>query len=255
MRSGRFGLIGASWMLAAVMAASPSFAQSSPTAEDRKLQSDVEHRIAGLDKDAAQIKVAVKDRVVTLSGMVPTLWVKDEAIKRARKADRVDSLVSDLTIERGEDDKTLAREVGERIRKYDRYTVYDNIDGRVDNGVVSLIGAVSQPEKASDILERIAKIRGVQAIDNKIEVLPANQSDDRLRRAIVDAIYRDPAFVNYSRVDPPIHVIVNNGHVTLVGYVRGQEELIKAESATRSIHGVLALNNKVQVANKQNPTR
>jgi len=255
VRSGPLGIIVASWTLAAVLAASPSLAQSATTPDDRKLQSDVEHKLAGLDKDAAQVKVAVSDGVVTLSGMVPTLWVKDEAIKRARKADRVKTLVSDLTIARGEDDKTLAREVGERIRKYDRYTVYDSIDGRVNNGTVTLTGAVSQPEKSSDILERIAKVRGVQAIDNKIEVLPANQSDDRLRRLIVEAIYREPAFENYSRVDPPIHVIVNNGHVTLIGYVRGQEELIKAESATRSILGVLALDNKVQVANAQNPTR
>ncbi len=78
-----------------------------------------------------------------------------------------------------------------------------------------------------------------------------SQSDDRLRVAIVNAIYRDPAFENYSRVDPPIRVIVNNGHVTLVGFVRSQIEAIKAESAARGVFGVLAFENKVQVAGKQ----
>ena len=100
---------------------------------------------------------------------------------------------------------------------------------RIGSGIVRLTGAVSAPEKLSDILERVAKVKGVQAIDNHVEVLPASQSDDRLRVAIVDAIYRDPAFENYSRVDPPIRVIVNNGHVTLVGFVRSQIEAIKAE--------------------------
>jgi osmotically-inducible protein OsmY len=45
-------------------------------------------------------------------------------------------------------------------------------------------------------------------------------------------------------------VIVNNGHVTLIGYVRSQEELIRAESAARNVFGVLALDNKVQLISK-----
>jgi osmotically-inducible protein OsmY len=118
-----------------------------------------------------------------------------------------------------------------------------------------MTGAVSQPDKSTDILERVAKVRGVQGIDNKIDVLPASQSDDRLRLAIVTAIYRDPAFENYSMVDPPIHVIVNNGHVTLVGYVRSQIEILKAESAARAVFGVLAVEDKVQLIGKQPPAR
>jgi len=140
--------------------------------------------------------------------------------------------------------------VGDRIQKYERYSVYDYIDLRVGRGNVRLTGAVSAPEKLSDILERVAKVKGVQAIDNKVEVLPSSQADDRLRVAIVNAIYSDPAFDNYSRVDPPIHVIVNNGHVTLVGYVRSQEELIRAESSARGVFGVLAFDNKVQLISK-----
>ena len=54
----------------------------------------------------------------------------------------------------------------------------------------------------------------------------------------LEAIYRDEAFQNYSMVDPPVHVIVNNGHVTLVGFVRSQIERIKAESIARMMNGV-----------------
>jgi osmotically-inducible protein OsmY len=76
-----------------------------------------------------------------------------------------------------------------------------------------------------------------------------------LRVAIANAIYSDPAFDNYSRVDPPIRVIVNNGHVTLVGYVRSQIELIKAESAARGVFGVLAFDSKVQLIGKASQGR
>ena len=243
--------------VAAVGAAAPSFAQQNGIAPaDREIRAEVQRKLRGLD-GASRITVDVQAGVVTLSGMVPTLWTKEEAISRARSAGQIQSLVSELEIARAENDAALARQVIERIRKYDRYSVYDSIDGRVSNGVVSLSGAVSAPEKSTDIFERVAKVRGVQAIDNKIEVLPVSQSDDRLRRAIVTAIYSDPAFENYSMVDPPIHVIVNNGHVTLVGFVRAQLEVIKAESAARAVFGVLAFENKVQVTGggKASPKR
>jgi hyperosmotically inducible protein len=214
---------------------------------DSQIKADVQQRLKGLDVGPSGLSVEVQDGVVMLSGTVPTLWVKEEAVKRARKASNVQSLVADLTIPKAESDLVLAREVSDRIRHYDLYTVYDVVDGFVRNGAVRLAGAVTEPKKAADIFERIAKLRGVQAIDNQIEVLPTSQSDDRLRVRIATAIYSDEAFVNYSRVDPPIRVIVNNGHVTLVGVVRAELERFKAESITRMIPGVLAFDNKVQV--------
>jgi osmotically-inducible protein OsmY len=221
--------------------------QTTISSADRQIRADVQHKLSDLE---GRVTVEVQDGVVTLSGMLPNLWAKEEAVRRALKAQHIQSIVSNLTIAKAEDDATLARQVGERIRTYDRYSVYDYIDLRVGRGNVRLTGAVSAPEKLSDILERVAKVKGVQAIDNKVEVLPSSQSDDRLRVAIVNAIYSDPAFDNYSRVDPPIHVIVNNGHVTLVGYVRSQEELIRAESSARGVFGVLAFDNKVQLISK-----
>jgi osmotically-inducible protein OsmY len=234
-------------ILASLSCASAAVASAEPqttSSADRKIRADVQHNLAGL---GGRVTVEVQEGVVTLSGMLPHLWAKQEAVRRALKADNVKSLVSDLTIAKPEDDAALAKKVGERIRSYERYSVFDYIDGRVGNGVVNLTGAVSAPEKLSDIVERVAKVNGVQDINNKVEVLPVSQSDDRLRVAIVNAIYRDPAFENYSRVDPPIRVIVNNGHVTLIGYVRSQEERIRAESSARMVFGVLTFDNKVQL--------
>ena len=49
---------------------------------------------------------------------------------------------------------------------------------------------------------------------------------------------------------PPIHVIVDRGHVTLVGVVRSEIEKRKAYEAARFVNGVLALEDKVIVAKK-----
>jgi hyperosmotically inducible protein len=88
----------------------------------------------------------------------------------------------------------------------------------------------------------------VQAIDNKVIVLPASSSDDGLRVAIADAIYGLAEFERYSMANPPIHVIVNNGHVTLIGVVRSELERRKAHEAARFVFGVLALDDRVKLA-------
>jgi osmotically-inducible protein OsmY len=230
--------------VAVVLAAS---AATAAAPADSQIKSEVQRQLAKVDASASRLTVDVRDGVVMLSGGVATLWVKQEAVKRALKVNGVHSLMADITITRAENDATLLRQVGDAIRHYDLYTVYDNIEGRVRSGTVRLEGAVTEPKKSSDILERVAKVRGVQAIDNGIIVLPASQNDDRLRVAIATSIYRDEAFQNYSMVDPPVHVIVNNSHVTLVGFVRSQIERIKAESIARSMSGVLAVDNKVQL--------
>jgi osmotically-inducible protein OsmY len=229
-----------------VTAAAPSDSQIKGPG-DGQIKADVQRQLARLDPGASRLSVEVRDGVVMLSGTVGSLWLKEEAVKRALKVSGVQSLAADLTIAKAENDLALLRAVGDAVRRYDRYSVYDNIEGRVGKGAVRLEGAVTEPKKAEDIVERVAKVRGVQAIDNRIVVLPASQTDDRLRVAIATAIYRDEAFVNYSMVDPPVHVIVNNGHVTLTGFVRSQIERIKAESVARMTFGVLALDNKVQL--------
>jgi osmotically-inducible protein OsmY len=235
---------------AAALIASLEPAAGAAAATDSQIKAEVSRQLAKLDPGAARLTVDVKDGVVSLSGDISTLWLKEEAVKRVLKVDGVQSLRSDLVIPGAENDQVLVREVSERIRKYDLYGVYDNIEGRVSHGRVRLDGAVTEPKKSDDILERVAKVKGVQAIENRIEVLPASQSDDRLRVAIATAIYRDQAFGDYSMVDPPVHVIVNNGHVTLVGYVRSPAEKIKAESIARTATGVLGLENRVQVVGR-----
>jgi hyperosmotically inducible protein len=183
-----------------------------------------------------------------LSGTVSSLWLKEETIKRALKVPGRTELQSDITINKAESDEKLAAEVVKRITSYDRFTVYDDFQGRVRNGVVFMSGAVTEENKLTDIVERVAKIKGVQAIDNKVTILPANRSDDALRVAIANAIYRNPEFENYSMANPPIHVIVNNGYVTLTGIVRSEVEKIKAHESAASVFGSIKIDDRVRLA-------
>jgi hyperosmotically inducible protein len=61
---------------------------------------------------------------------------------------------------------------------------------------------------------------GIKGVVNRIEVLPASRSDDELRNGIANAIYGNSAFSRYaSQPNPPIHIIVERGRVTLEGVV------------------------------------
>ena len=106
------------------------------------------------------------------------------------------------------------------IRTYPNYSVFDNVKIRVDNGNVELFGQVSQPYKKADLQRIAARVPGVASVTNDLEVLPLSPFDNRIRLQVARAIYRDPVLSRYGiQAVPPIHIIVDNGHVTLEGIV------------------------------------
>ena len=114
----------------------------------------------------------------------------------------------------------LEKGVRHEILMYPYYTLWDDISFRIDNGNVSLLGAVSQPYKKSDIERIVQRIPGVASVTNDLKVLPLSPQDDRLRLQVARAIYRDPILSRYGMgAVPAIHIIVDNGRVTLTGAV------------------------------------
>ena len=114
----------------------------------------------------------------------------------------------------------IFRNVQRQVLSYPHFTVFDSVHARIDAGTLTLTGKVTMPFKRSDLEERVRKVAGIQKIDNRLEVLPASKFDDELRNGIANAIYGNSAFVNYAnQVNPPIHIVVERGRVTLEGVV------------------------------------
>jgi hyperosmotically inducible periplasmic protein len=223
---------------------------------DGQIKAKVEHKLSGLDLASSNLTVGVHNGVVMLSGMVPSLWLKQEAIERARKTDDVTSVVSELSVTKAESDDILANEIATRVRQYAFYTIYDDITGRVHDGLVTLTGKVTSPHKASEIADRVAKVYGVREVDNQIETLPMSTFDDQLRYAIARRIYRDALFSNYAiQANPPIHIVVDRGHVTLAGAVNSEVERRMAEVFARSAFGVFSVKNKLRLDSEMSSSR
>ena len=185
---------------------------------------------------------------MTLSGRVPTFWVKDQAIKRTLAVEGVETVVSELEIPVVEDDNDVAQDVGRAIQRYPHYTIWDHIDGRINKGVVFLSGRVTPDrDKASDIFERVAKIKGVQDLQSEIRTLSPSRGDRELRQSIGYRVFSSAHFERFASMpNPPFHIIVDNSVVTLVGYVQSKIELLEIQRIVAQTQGILRVENQLQ---------
>ena len=189
----------------------------------------------GLDLEG--VTVTVDGTEATLAGSVPTLWDKTEAISRTLAFPQVETVASELTVPEIEDDNEIAREVGRAIINYRYITIWDYVGGGVEDGVVTLAGAVTPDrDKPAELFERVARIPGVQDIRMGIAQQSASARDDRLRMEIAARALRHPTLSHYTLtgdIIPPFRIIVDQAIVTLVGSVRSGAESRILETIAR----------------------
>lgn len=128
-------------------------------------------------------------------------------------------------------DQRIANDIVRQVNSYSRFTIFDDVNISVENGLVTLTGKVTMPYKKNDIAKRVADVHGVREVMNQIDVLPVSSFDEELRLRIARAIYGNPSFWNYAAMaNPPIHIIVEHGKVTLTGVVSSNVERMLARS-------------------------
>jgi hyperosmotically inducible protein len=144
------------------------------------------------------------------------------------------------------EDLQIFRDVSNSVLRYSRFTIFDSVHASVDEGVVVLTGKVTMPFKSNDIEKRVARVEGVREVQNKIDVLPVSLFDDELRYRIARSIYGNSSFWNYAAMsNPPIHVIVERGRVTLEGVVNSNVERMLARSLA-SQFGAFSITNNLK---------
>lgn len=132
-------------------------------------------------------------------------------------------------------DQDIAKNVQHALLNYSDFTVFDDLSFQVQNGQVTLFGAVTEPFKKSDIQNIAAKVPGVNGVTNDIRVLPFSDNDNLIRRQIATALRHDAALGRYQMgAHPSIHILVNNGHVTLAGAVNSQSDKDAAALSARA---------------------
>lgn len=141
----------------------------------------------------------------------------------------------------------LTREVRHELVMLPYYGVFDNLAYRVDGDAVTLFGSVTRPTLKSDAENVVKRIEGVSRVTNNIQVLPLSPNDDRIRLAVYRAIYGFPSLNRYAlNAVPPIHILVDNGKVTLEGVVANEGDKNVANVQANGVPGVFSVTNNLQ---------
>jgi osmotically-inducible protein OsmY len=236
--------------VAAVVVASAGALAQRVQPTDQTIAREVVERLTS--HDVTGVSVGVESGIVTLNGTVPTLWMKERAGEQALKAADVVTVVNALTVARAESDSALAELVAQRLRRYVFFTIFDDADVKVEDGVVTLTGRVTMKHKAEAFADLASRVAGVQEVRNKVQTLPVSKFDDQLRYAIARELYGDPLFAQYAiQVNPPVHIIVEHGNVTLTGVVFSEVERRKAEAIARGTFAVMSVTNKLRTETEE----
>ncbi|WP_035354609.1 BON domain-containing protein [Edaphobacter aggregans] len=175
-----------------------------------------------------------------------------------------------------EDGLRIVKEVQKKLATLPYYSVFDWITFGFHGKTLVLNGYASRPILKSDAENAIKKIEGIEGVENKIQVLPLSPNDDRIRAAVYNRLYTQPALSKYNANqgniaramgpggasfammsggitnNPPIgyhaiHIIVQNGHVILKGVVLNQSDASIAYIQANGTPGVFSVENDLVV--------
>jgi hyperosmotically inducible periplasmic protein len=143
--------------------------------------------------------------------------------------------------------EVLQNNVRHELRMLPYYSIFDDLQFRVDGRTVILSGAVTRPILKSDAANVIKRLEGVDRVVNNIEVLPLSPMDDRIRIAVARAVYGYGPLQRYSLgALPPIHILVKNGDVTLTGFVSNDMDRNLVSIRANGVPGVFSVTNQLR---------
>lgn len=148
----------------------------------------------------------------------------------------------------GNSEAVLADQVRHQLVMLPWYSVFDNLQYTVQGNEVILSGEVVRPVLKDDAASAVKRIKGVQEVDDQIEVLPLSPFDNQIRFAELREIYSFPALQRYGLgTIPSIHIIVKNGNVTLEGVVDNQTDKDLAGLCANGVPNVFSVTNNLRV--------
>lgn len=183
-------------------------------------------------------------RVIALAALLPAVAFSQAAPQQGKPALETKRPVTPSP----QAQARIAREVRHELISIPQYGVFDHLAFNVDGYKVTLTGSVTLPVIKQNAERAVKQIEGVEQVDNKIEVLPVNTADQQIRLAAFRAIYGHPSLQRYAiQAIPPIHIIVNRGHITLEGSVLNKTDSQIAETRVRTLPGVFSVTNNLRL--------
>lgn len=144
--------------------------------------------------------------------------------------------------------RTLEQKVFKEIIRLPYYGVFDNIAFQVKGDTVYLTGKVVQPTTRKSAERVVDRIRGVNSVVNNIEVLPLSGFDDSIRLRTLRTLQNGGGLYRYFLgANPSVKIIVDNGNVTLEGFVANRGDKNLANILANGVPGVFSVTNNLIV--------
>lgn len=196
--------------------------------------------------NSAQIGVAVKDGVVTLSGHVGSYAEKLAIEKAVKRVKGVKAIAEEVVVRFPEDKKTADDEIAARAVSLLRWSAVvpaDSVMVKVQDGRVNLSGQVAWQYQRSAAEVEVRRLSGVVGVVNSITIKPRVQPAD-VKHQIEAALKRN-AEIDAQGIQVSVE---GGGRVCLNGYVHGWREREAAEHAAWMAPGVTQVDDKLLIS-------
>ena len=214
---------------------------------DMQLQRDVIEELAWQPNiHEAEIVVAARNGVITLSGFVASYAQKYAAARAAERVHGVRAVADELGVKLPSasvrSDIAIAHAAVSALTW--AVEVPDHrVQVLVDDGWVSLDGAVDWQFQRIAAEQAIRSLTGVKGVINRVSVQQPNVSAYEVNQRIEEALKRSAA-LDATRIS----IEARNGRVVLRGTVRSWAERADAERAAWSSPGVSEVDDEIAVA-------
>ncbi len=149
--------------------------------------------------------------------------------------------------------QVIEKKVYKEILKLPYYGLYDSIGFEVNGNTVTLTGKVYNGDNRKSAENRVKKIEGVENVINNIEILPPSSFDDAIRVRTVRAFNSGGGLYRYLLgTNPSVRIIVENGRLTLEGYVRTEGDYKLANILAQGVPGTFSVTNNL-IVTKEKP--
>ncbi len=222
---GNIGLKIIFFFLATWLLVPSAFAQNNSgntAAKDVKVY--VQYKILKDDNlNHSNINVEVRNNSVLLNGTVPNLYERALAGKDAADESHGYKIKNNLQVAKSNTpSKEVVKNVLNKIYRNGFYGIFDWVNAKDTNGVVTLTGWVHDPWLREWFQKDAEKVAGVKQIKNEIQ---NDYGPGYIGYRAAWLIYSQPEYQDSQFMsNPPVHIIVNGDSIILKGRVYNKNE-------------------------------
>jgi hyperosmotically inducible periplasmic protein len=144
----------------------------------------------------------------------------------------------------------IFKEVRHELLLLPYYSLFDDLEYCVQGRTVVLSGTLTSQHSVTkeDAQAAVKRIEGVEQVTNNIKILPPNPLDQRAREQVYrKLVAAGPLSQYFWEAAPSIHIVVDNLHLTLKGYVNSEGDKNLAGITANQVSSLFSVTNELQV--------